>query len=137
MSLHLGHRLVAIVPNHIATSARASTPLAQNTPPTDRPPTIAGTQAGHRRTAPIPVGLAACVRRRTTLPSSGMRGTVKQFNDAKGYGFITRVDGCDVFVHYSAIACEGFRTLVAGQVVDYDEQQGPRGWFAVRVAVAR
>ncbi len=65
------------------------------------------------------------------------RATVKCFHDAKGYGFLERDDGQQVFVHYSAIAAEGFRTLVAGQVVDYDEQQGPRGWFAVRVAVAR
>jgi CspA family cold shock protein len=65
------------------------------------------------------------------------RATVKGFNDAKGYGFLVGDDGREVFVHYSAIDGQGFRTLVAGQVVDYDEQQGPRGWFAVRVAVAR
>jgi len=65
------------------------------------------------------------------------RGTVRWFNDAKGYGFVVGDDGREVFVHYSAIDGQGFRTLVAGQVVDYDEQQGPRGWFAVRVAVAR
>ena len=63
------------------------------------------------------------------------RGTVQWFSDAKGYGFLVGDDGREVFVHYSAVVCEGFRTLVAGQVVDYDEQQGPRGWFAVRVAV--
>ena len=66
-----------------------------------------------------------------------LRGTVRWFNDAKGYGFLVGDDGREVFVHYSAIAGDGFRTLVAGQVVDYDEQQGQRGWFAVRVAVAR
>lgn len=65
------------------------------------------------------------------------RGTVQWFSDAKGYGFLVGKDGREVFVHYSAVVCEGFRTLVAGQVVDYDEQQGPRGWFAVRVAVVR
>jgi CspA family cold shock protein len=65
------------------------------------------------------------------------RATVKCFHDAKGYGFLVGDDGREVFVHYSAIVSQGFRTLVAGQVVDYDEQQGPRGWFAVRVAVAR
>jgi cold shock protein len=66
------------------------------------------------------------------------RGTVSWFNDAKGYGFLAREDGSQVFVHYSSIMGDGFRTLNAGQAVDYDEQQGPRGWFAVRVAaVAR
>lgn len=64
------------------------------------------------------------------------RATVKCFDDAKGYGFLTRDDGQDVFVHYSSITGDGFRTLTAGQTVDYDEQQGRRGWFAVRVAVA-
>lgn len=64
------------------------------------------------------------------------RGVVTAFSDAKGYGFVAGDDGRQVFVHYSAIAAEGFRTLVAGQVVDYDEQHGPRGWFAVRVVVA-
>jgi CspA family cold shock protein len=58
------------------------------------------------------------------------RGTVKWFNDAKGYGFLTRADGREVFVHYSSIAGDGFRTLTEGQGVDYDEQEGPRGWFA-------
>lgn len=64
------------------------------------------------------------------------RATVKCFNDAKGYGFLIRADGQEVFVHYSSIAGDGFRTLTEGQTVDYDEQQGPRGWFALRVAVA-
>ena len=64
------------------------------------------------------------------------RGVVKCFSDAKGYGFLLREDGQEVFVHYSSISGAGFRTLTAGQTVDYDEQRGPRGWFAVRVAVA-
>jgi CspA family cold shock protein len=59
------------------------------------------------------------------------------FHDAKGYGFLTRDGGQDVFVHYSSITGDGFRTLTAGQTVDYYAQQGPRGWFAVRVGVAR
>ena len=61
------------------------------------------------------------------------RGTVKWFNDAKGYGFLIRGDGREVFVHYSSIAADGFRTLTEGQSVDYDEQEGPRGLFALRV----
>jgi cold shock protein len=65
------------------------------------------------------------------------RATVKYFNDAKGYGFLTRDDGQDVFVHYSSIMGDGFRTLTPGQTVDYEGQQGPRGWFALRVVVWR
>jgi cold shock protein len=61
-------------------------------------------------------------------------GTVKWFNDAKGYGFITRTsDGADVFVHYSSISGEGFRTLAQGQAVEYEEQTGPKGLFAAKV----
>jgi CspA family cold shock protein len=62
------------------------------------------------------------------------QGTVKWFNDAKGYGFISRAnDGRDVFVHYSSIQGEGFRTLNQGQEVEYEEAQGPKGLFAARV----
>lgn len=61
-------------------------------------------------------------------------GTVKWFNDAKGYGFISRADdGKDVFVHYSSISGEGFRTLDQGATVEYEEQDGPKGLFAARV----
>ncbi|MBZ0235893.1 MAG: cold shock domain-containing protein [Deltaproteobacteria bacterium] len=59
------------------------------------------------------------------------QGTVKWFNDAKGYGFISRAeDGKDVFVHYSSIQGEGFRTLTQGQEVEYTENAGPKGLFA-------
>ncbi len=61
-------------------------------------------------------------------------GTVKWFNDAKGYGFISRsADGKDVFVHYSSIEGDGFRTLNQGQPVVYEEQEGPKGLFALKV----
>ena len=60
-------------------------------------------------------------------------GTVKWFNDAKGYGFIMREDGQDVFVHYSSIEGDGFRTLNQGQLVAYEEQEGPKGLYALRV----
>ena len=64
-------------------------------------------------------------------------GTVKWFNDAKGYGFISRAeDGKDVFVHYSSISGDGFRTLNQGQQVEYEEQQGPKGLFAAKVMKA-
>jgi CspA family cold shock protein len=62
-------------------------------------------------------------------------GTVKWFNDAKGYGFISRSpDGRDVFVHYSSIQGDGFRTLNQGQEVEYEENEGPKGLFALKVS---
>jgi cold shock protein len=55
-------------------------------------------------------------------------GTVKWFNDAKGYGFISRQNGEDVFVHFSAIQANGFRSLQEGQQVQFDVVKGPKGW---------
>ena len=60
-------------------------------------------------------------------------GTVKWFNDAKGYGFISREVGEDVFVHFSAIEGEGFRSLQENQRVEFAVEQGPKGLQAVRV----
>jgi CspA family cold shock protein len=60
-------------------------------------------------------------------------GKVKWFNDAKGYGFVVRNTGEDVFVHYSAIAGEGFRTLKEGEIVEFECVQGPKGLLAKRV----
>ena len=60
-------------------------------------------------------------------------GTVKWFNAEKGYGFITGEDGKDVFVHFSAIQGEGFKTLDEGQKVTYDLVQGNRGMQAANV----
>ena len=60
-------------------------------------------------------------------------GTVKWFNEAKGYGFITGSSGEDVFVHYSRIEGGGFRTLVQGEHVEYTEERGPKGLHAARV----
>jgi len=62
-----------------------------------------------------------------------MKGTVKWFNDAKGYGFITQPGGDDVFVHFSAIVGEGFRTLSEGEEVEFDLQQTDRGLQASKV----
>lgn len=64
-------------------------------------------------------------------------GTVKWFNDAKGYGFITPSDGGkDVFVHHSAIDGKGFKSLAEGQKVQYDVQQSPKGPSATNVRPA-
>lgn len=60
-------------------------------------------------------------------------GTVKWFNDSKGYGFITQEDGGDVFVHYSAIQSDGFKTLSEGQAVEFDVVKGPKGPNAANV----
>lgn len=63
-------------------------------------------------------------------------GTVKWFNESKGFGFITPEDGSkDVFVHFSAIAKEGFRTLAEGQQVTFDVEDGPKGPQAANVQV--
>jgi CspA family cold shock protein len=60
-------------------------------------------------------------------------GKIKWFNDAKGYGFIERPDGPDVFVHYSAIQQDGFKTLTEGQEVEFDVVDGPKGKQAANV----
>ena len=62
-----------------------------------------------------------------------MNGTVKWFNDSKGYGFISREDGDDVFVHHSSIAGEGFKSLQEGDKVTFEIEQGDKGPSAVNV----
>ena len=62
-----------------------------------------------------------------------MTGKVKWFNAEKGYGFITGEDGADVFVHFSAIQGEGFKTLEEGQAVEFDVVEGNRGEQAANV----
>ena len=61
------------------------------------------------------------------------QGTVKWFSDAKGYGFISRQGKEDVFVHYTAIEADGFRTLREGQRVEFSVEQSPKGLQAVQV----
>src|ERR1051325_11023095 len=86
--------------------------------------------------------------RRDTAASAGLRtriqqefqvasGTVKWFNEAKGFGFITQADGGeDVFVHFSAIAGEGFKTLAEGEGLEFDVTRGPKGLQAANVRKA-
>ena len=62
-------------------------------------------------------------------------GTVKWFNGSKGYGFISRESGPDVFVHYSAIQSEGFRNLDEGQKVEFEVEQGNKGPQATKVTI--
>jgi CspA family cold shock protein len=63
-------------------------------------------------------------------------GTVKWFNNAKGFGFIEPTEGGDdIFVHYSAIKADGYKTLSEGQAVTYQAEQGPKGFHAVEVII--
>ena len=61
------------------------------------------------------------------------QGTVKWFNDSKGFGFIQRDDGPDVFVHFSAVVGDGYRSLQEGQAVEFEITQGPKGPQAANV----
>ncbi|MEA4906317.1 MAG: cold shock domain-containing protein [Chloroflexi bacterium] len=63
-------------------------------------------------------------------------GTVKWFNTSKGYGFISRAGGPDVFVHYTAIQADGFRNLEEGQQVEFTIEKGPKGLQAANVTLA-
>tara|TARA_B100001013_G_scaffold183112_1_gene110349 strand:- start:70 stop:279 length:210 start_codon:yes stop_codon:yes gene_type:complete len=65
--------------------------------------------------------------------SERVQGTVKWFNSSKGYGFISHEGGEDVFVHYSAVQSEGFRSLEEGQAVEFTVERGPKGLQASNV----
>ena len=67
--------------------------------------------------------------------SERITGTVKWFNNSKGYGFIAHEGGEDVFVHFSAIQSEGYRTLQEGQTVEFTVEKGPKGLQAANVIV--
>ena len=62
-----------------------------------------------------------------------VRGTVKWFNEAKGFGFISQPDGDDLFVHFSAIEGSGFKTLADGDAVEFEVARGPKGLMAQKV----
>ena len=64
-----------------------------------------------------------------------VKGTVKWFNEKKGFGFLSREGGNDVFVHHTSIQGEGFKTLREGQEVEFEVQDGPKGPQAVNVTV--
>ncbi len=64
------------------------------------------------------------------------QGVVKWFNESKGYGFIQQASGEDVFVHFSAIQGDGYRTLAEGAAVEFDVEQGPKGLQAVNVTLS-
>ncbi|MCR4961777.1 MAG: cold shock domain-containing protein [Lachnospiraceae bacterium] len=66
-----------------------------------------------------------------------MKGTVKWFNNQKGYGFISDESGNDVFVHFSGINAEGFKSLEEGAAVEFDVQDGAKGPQAVNVTVVK
>lgn len=65
--------------------------------------------------------------------STVMKGVVKWFNNAKGFGFIEHTDGKDVFVHYSVIKDDGYRSLKDGEEVEYEITEGPKGYHATSV----
>jgi CspA family cold shock protein len=67
--------------------------------------------------------------------SERVSGTVKWFNTSKGYGFISRENDTDVFVHYSAIDSQGFKDLEEGQTVEFNIENGPKGLQAAQVKV--
>ncbi|MBQ6503064.1 MAG: cold-shock protein [Anaerolineaceae bacterium] len=67
--------------------------------------------------------------------SETVKGTVKWFNESKGYGFLSQPEGEDIFVHYTAIQANGFRTLKEGQEVEFNVERGPKGLQASNVTI--
>lgn len=66
--------------------------------------------------------------------SRTLKGVVKWFNNSKGFGFIEHPSGKDVFVHYSVISSDGYKTLTDGEPVEYEIEEGPKGYHAVKVS---
>ena len=82
----------------------------------------------------FPPNLSSVTSQRNKQYNTMEQGTVKWFNDAKGYGFISRQNGEDVFVHFSAIQAGGFKSLQEGQAVQFTVTKGPKGWQAENVS---
>ena len=80
--------------------------------------------------------VVVCTKVRFLKEANMAQGTVKWFNGAKGYGFIQRSTGEDVFVHFSAIQMDGYKTLNEGQMVEFEVKQGPKGYQAENVTAA-
>ena len=78
----------------------------------------------------------ATAQERGATKLSREQGVVKWFNASKGYGFIQRQSGEDVFVHFSAIQMDGYKTLNEGQMVEFEVKQGPKGYQAENVTAA-
>jgi CspA family cold shock protein len=92
------------------------------------------TELSHPRNAPrVFVSLFRLAPIHLQETATMEQGTVKWFNDAKGFGFISRQGGEDVFVHYSAINSNGFKSLQEGQSVQFNLIKGPKGWQAADV----
>ncbi len=87
--------------------------------------------------APARSSLAIYAGRGEKGEFSVANGKVKWFNNSKGYGFIQQDDGTDIFVHFSAIQGEGYKTLEEGQPVEFEVTQGPKGLQAANVAKAQ
>src|SRR5439155_19695007 len=102
-----------------------------------RPPVINRSSGHSDRTQPqrdsaASAGLWTRIQQEFQVAS----GTVKWFNEAKGFGFISQPDGEDVFVHYSAISGDGFKTLAEGEALEFDVTRGPKGLQAANVRKA-
>ena len=86
------------------------------------------------RASPLLTCCLSVVNNQGVVPmSETLKGTVKWFNDAKGFGFIEHNSGRDVFVHYSVITQDGFKTLKDGEEVNYEIEEGPKGLHAIKV----